>query len=46
MREAGIDVEYRCEESLIHAFVNMAGAVPSARAAVSRASAALQRGLA
>jgi acetyl esterase len=46
MREAGVDVEYRCEESLIHAFVNMAGAVPSARAAVSRASAALQRGLA
>ncbi len=46
VREAGVDVEYRCEESLIHAFVNMAGAVPSARAAVTRASAALQRGLA
>jgi acetyl esterase len=46
MREAGVDVEYRCEEGLIHAFVNMAGASGSARAAVTRASAALQRGLA
>ena len=46
MREAGVDVEYRCEEGLIHAFVNMAGAAQSARAAVSRAAAALQRGLA
>ena len=45
MREAGVDVEYQCEESLIHAFVNMAGTAGSARAAVSRASAALQRGL-
>ena len=46
MREAGVDVEYQCEEGLIHAFVNMAGAAGSARAAVTRASAALQRGLA
>ncbi|MGA9101044.1 alpha/beta hydrolase [Aeromicrobium sp.] len=46
MREAGVDVEYHCEEGLIHAFVNMAGAAGSARAAVTRASAALQRGLA
>jgi acetyl esterase len=45
MREAGVDVEYRCEESLIHAFVNMAGTARSARAAVARAGAALQRGL-
>ena len=45
MREAGVDVEYRCEEGLIHAFVNMAGALGSARAAVTRAGAALQRGL-
>ena len=45
MREAGVDVEYRCEEGLIHAFVNMAGALSSARAAVTRAGAALQRGL-
>jgi acetyl esterase len=45
MREAGVDVEYRCEEGLIHAFVNMAGTLRSARAAVTRASAALQRGL-
>jgi acetyl esterase len=46
MREAGVEVEYRCEESLIHAFVNMAGTARSARAAVNRAGAALQRGLA
>jgi acetyl esterase len=46
MREAGVDVEYRCEDSLIHAFVNMAGTARSARAAVARAGAALRRGLA
>ena len=46
MREAGVEVEYRCEEDLIHAFVNMAGALGSARSAVRRISAALQRGLA
>lgn len=45
MREAGVEVEYHCEESLIHAFVNMAGAVGSARSAVRRISDALQRGL-
>jgi acetyl esterase len=46
MREAGVEVEYRCEEDLIHAFVNMAGTLGSARAAVSRIADALQRGLA
>ena len=30
MREAGVDVEYHCEEELIHAFVNMAGVGRSA----------------
>jgi acetyl esterase len=45
MREAGVEVEYRCEEDLIHAFVNMAGALGSARSAVRRISDALQRGL-
>lgn len=46
MRDAGVQVEYHCEDDLIHAFVSMAGAVPSARAAVRRISAALHRGLA
>ena len=45
LRESGVDVEYRCEEGLIHAFANMAGVGRSARAAVNRAAAALQRGL-
>lgn len=45
LREAGVPVEYRCEESLIHAFVNMTGLGRSAPAAVSRIAAALQRGL-
>jgi acetyl esterase len=46
MRAAGVDVEYRCEEDLIHAFVNMAGTARSAREALRHISAALERGLA
>ncbi len=45
LRDAGVDVEYRCEEGLLHAFVNMAGVGRSSRAALDRAAAALQRGL-
>jgi acetyl esterase len=45
LREAGVPVEYRCEEGMIHAFANMAGLSPSAADAVGRIVAALQRGL-
>jgi acetyl esterase len=45
LREAGVPVEYRCEDSMIHAFANMAGFGRSAPAAVGRIAAALQRGL-
>lgn len=45
MREAGVPVEYRCEEGLIHAFANMTGMSRSAAAAVDRIADALQRGL-
>ena len=45
LREAGVPVEYRCEESLIHAFANMTGMGRSAADAVDRVAAALQRGL-
>jgi len=46
LREAGVPVEYRCEEELIHAFANLGGLGRSAPAAISRIAAALQRGLA
>ena len=46
MRDAGVPVEYLCEEGLVHAFVNMGGIGRSAPAAIRRISAALQRGLA
>lgn len=45
MRDAGVPVEYVCEEGLIHAFANMIGLGRSAPAAVRRMAAALQRGL-
>ncbi len=45
LREAGVPVEYHCEEGLLHAFVNMSGIGRSAPAALRRISAALQRGL-
>ena len=45
LREAGVPVEYRCEEGMIHAFANMTGMGRSAAAAVDRIAAALQRGL-
>lgn len=45
LREAGVPVEYVCEERLIHGFANLVGAGSSAPKAVRRAAAALQRGL-
>lgn len=45
MREAGVPVDYHCEEGLVHAFANMSGLGRSAPAAVRRIAAALQRGL-
>jgi acetyl esterase len=45
LRQAGVPVEYHCEESLIHTFANMTGLGRSAPAAVNRIAAALQRGL-
>ncbi len=45
MREAGVPVEYVCEEGLIHGFANMTGLGSSAPAALRRLAAALQRGL-
>ncbi|MGH3459325.1 alpha/beta hydrolase [Aeromicrobium sp.] len=45
LRNAGVPVDYQCEEELIHAFTNMGGLGRSAPAAISRIAAALQRGL-
>ena len=45
MREAGVPVEYHCEEGLVHTFANMTGLGRSAPAAVNRIAATLQRGL-
>lgn len=45
LRDAGVQVEYRCEDELIHAFANMGGLGRSAPAAIDRIAAALQRGL-
>jgi len=45
LREAGVVVEYICEEGLIHGFVNMPGVGTAAPRAIGRIAAALQRGL-
>ena len=45
LREAGVPVEYHCEESMIHGFVNMTGLSRSASAAMERIADALRRGL-
>lgn len=45
LREAGVPVEYVCEEGLIHGFANMVSLGRSSPKAVRRAAAALQRGL-
>ncbi|UJR79061.1 alpha/beta hydrolase [Sandaracinus amylolyticus] len=43
---AGVRVEVRCEESLVHGFFSMGGVIDAARTAVDRAIDALSRGLA
>ena len=43
--EAGVDVEYRNYDSLIHGFISMSGVVREARRAFSDAVAALRAGL-
>lgn len=45
LREAGVAVEYVCEEGLIHSFANMVSLGRSAPKAMRRAAAALQRGV-
>jgi acetyl esterase len=45
LREAGVPVEYVCEEGLIHSFANMVAVGSSAPRAMRRAATALQRGL-
>jgi len=45
MSEAGVRVEYVCEEGLIHGFANMVAFGSAAPKAVRRAAAALHRGL-
>ena len=45
LREAGVPVEYVCEERLIHSFANMVGAGKAAPKAMRKAAAALARGL-
>ncbi|MDF1704433.1 MAG: alpha/beta hydrolase [Aeromicrobium sp.] len=45
MQSAGVPVEYRCEEGLIHGFANMVSFGRSAPAAIARIAAALHRGL-
>jgi acetyl esterase len=45
LRDAGVPVEYRCEDELIHAFANLGAIGRSAPAAIDRIAAALQRGL-
>ncbi|MGA8987604.1 alpha/beta hydrolase fold domain-containing protein [Aeromicrobium sp.] len=45
IRAAGVSVEYRCEEGLIHSFANMVATGTAAPRAMRRAAAALQRNL-
>jgi len=45
LKAAGVPVEYRCEDSLIHGFINMTAVGTAAPKAIARVAAALQRGL-
>jgi len=45
LREAGIPVEYKCHEGLIHGYIGMQKVVEPARKALEEAAAALQKGL-
>ncbi|AKF08347.1 alpha/beta hydrolase [Sandaracinus amylolyticus] len=44
--DAGVRVEVRCEQGLVHGFFSMGGVIDAARTAVDRAIDALSRGLA
>lgn len=46
LRAAGVEVEYHCEETLIHSFANLMGVNAAARNAMKRAAEALQKALA
>ncbi len=46
LRAAGVEVEYRCEESLIHGFANLIGVNSASRTAMAHAAAALEHALA
>jgi acetyl esterase len=43
LREAGIAVEYKCQEGLIHGYMGMAKAVEPARKALEEAAGTLQK---
>lgn len=45
LTDAGVFVDYVCEDELVHGFINMIGASAEARRAAGRAARALQRGL-
>lgn len=45
LRDAGVSVEYRCEETLIHGFANLVAVGSKAPQAMRKAASALQRGL-
>ncbi len=45
LQDAGVDVDYVCEEGLIHGFANMPGVGTAAPKAIARIATALQRGL-
>lgn len=45
LEQAGVAVEYVCEEDLIHGFINMTGVGTAAPRAIARVAAALQRGV-
>ncbi len=36
LRDSGVDVRYRCEDSMVHGFMNMAGLAPTCDAALER----------
>ena len=46
LRAAGVEVDHRCYESLIHGFFNLSGGVVAARAPLADIAAALRRALA
>ena len=42
LQAAGVAVEYRCHEDMIHGFVSITGLIPSAEAGLADAAAALR----